>query len=106
MDTHNFAPGANDDSSGTAVSMESCAGPQSGYKFPATLVFVTVAGEEQGLNGSGASGESWRRSENWELEGVLNNDIVGGDTTPGDTLQSEDLACAIFSSRHSAQRTG
>jgi hypothetical protein len=87
MDTHNFAPGANDDSSGTAVSMEA-ARVLSKYKFPATLVFVAVAGEEQGLNGSHHLAERARK-ESWELEGVLNNDIVGGDTTPGDRLQSK-----------------
>lgn len=52
MNTHDPAPGANDDSSGTAVSMEA-ARILSKYKFPATIIFVTVAGEEQGLNGSG-----------------------------------------------------
>ena len=51
MDAHGFAPGANDDSSGTAVSLET-ARVLSGMKLPATLVFVAVAGEEQGLNGS------------------------------------------------------
>lgn len=87
MDTHDPAPGANDDSSGTAVSMES-ARVLSKHKFPATLVFVCVAGEEQGLNGSGHLAKL-AKSEGWQLEGVLNNDIVGGDTTPGDTLQSK-----------------
>jgi hypothetical protein len=87
MNTHDFAPGANDDSSGTAVSMEA-ARVLSKFKFPATIVFVTVAGEEQGLNGSHHLAERARK-EGWELEGVLNNDIVGGDTTPGDKLQSK-----------------
>ncbi len=87
MNTHDFAPGANDDSSGTAVSMES-ARVLSQHRFPATLVFVCVAGEEQGLNGS-AHLAKLAKSEGWQLEGVLNNDIVGGDTTPGDTLQSK-----------------
>ena len=87
MNTHDFAPGANDDSSGTAVSMEA-ARVLSKYKFPATLVFVTVAGEEQGLNGSGHLAKL-AKAEGWELEGVLNNDIVGGDTTPGDALQDK-----------------
>jgi hypothetical protein len=89
MNTHDFAPGANDDSSGTAVSMEA-ARVLSKYKFPATIVFVTVAGEEQGLNGSRHLAERARK-EGWQLEGVLNNDIVGGDTTRGDKLQSKQL---------------
>jgi hypothetical protein len=87
MDTHSPAPGANDDASGTAVSMEA-ARVLSKFKFPATLVFVSVAGEEQGLYGSQHLAERARK-EGWELEGVLNNDIVGGDTTPGDKLQSK-----------------
>ena len=45
------APGANDDGSGTAVSME-CARVMSKHKFPATIIFLTVPGEEQGLDGS------------------------------------------------------
>ncbi len=87
MNTHDPAPGANDDSSGTAVSMEA-ARILSKSKFPATLVFVAVAGEEQGLNGSRHLA-ALAKQEGWQLEGVLNNDIVGGDTTPGDTLQSK-----------------
>jgi len=87
MNTHDFAPGANDDSSGTAVSMEA-ARVLSKFKFPATIVFVAVAGEEQGLNGSRHLAQRAQK-EDWELEGVLNNDIVGGDTTPGDTLQNK-----------------
>jgi hypothetical protein len=87
MNTHDFAPGANDDSSGTAVSMEA-ARVLSRLKFPATIVFVAVAGEEQGLNGSRHLAQRAHK-EGWQLEGVLNNDIVGGDTTPGDTLQSK-----------------
>jgi len=51
MEAHAPAPGANDDASGVAVSLES-ARILSQYKFPATIVFVCVAGEEQGLNGS------------------------------------------------------
>jgi len=94
MDTHDPAPGANDDSSGTAVSLES-ARILSKYKFPATIVFVCVAGEEQGLNGSKHLAKV-AKDEGWQLEGVLNNDIVGGDTTPGDTLQNKSLV-RVFS---------
>ena len=81
--THDPAPGANDDASGVAVSLES-ARVLSKLKFPSTIVFVAVAGEEQGLNGS-AHLAKLAREENWQLEAVLNNDIVGGDTTPNST---------------------
>lgn len=79
------APGANDDASGTAVSLE-CARVLSKHRFPATIIFLTVAGEEQGLLGS-AHFARMSKAVGWDIEGVLNNDIVGGDRTPGDTLQ-------------------
>src|SRR5215470_10041377 len=81
------APGANDDGSGTSVSIE-CARVLSKHKFPATIIFLTVAGEEQGLNGS-THFAKMAKEQGWQLEGVLNNDIVGGNTTPGDTLQNK-----------------
>jgi hypothetical protein len=74
------APGANDDGSGTAVSLE-CARVLSQLKFPATIIFLTVAGEEQGLNGSSHFAKMAKSAE-WEIEAVLNNDIVGGDRSP------------------------
>jgi hypothetical protein len=94
LDDHGTAPGANDDASGVAVSLE-CAHVLSKLKFPASLVFVAVAGEEQGLNGS-AHLAKLAKDEGWQLEGVLNNDIVGGNTTPGDTLQRKDVV-RVFS---------
>jgi len=71
------APGANDDASGTAVSLE-CARVLSKLKFPATIIFLTVAGEEQGLNGSKHFAQMAKQG-GWKLEAALNNDIVGGD---------------------------
>ena len=94
FDTHGAAPGANDDASGVAVSLE-CARVLSKHKFPATLVFVAVAGEEQGLVGS-AHLAKLAKEEGWQLDGALNNDIVGGDTTPGDELEDKS-AMRVFS---------
>jgi hypothetical protein len=71
-----------------AVSLE-CARALSKLKFPSTIVFVAVAGEEEGLVGSQHLARL-AKSEGWELEAVLNNDIVGGNTTPGDALQMKD----------------
>jgi hypothetical protein len=88
LDARGPAPGANDDASGVAVSLE-CARALSKLRFPASLVFVAVAGEEQGLNGSRHLAKL-ARSEGWQLEAVLNNDIVGGNTTPGDSFQLKD----------------
>jgi Peptidase family M28 len=80
------APGANDDGSGTAVSLE-CArilskAFQNKVKFPASIIFLTVAGEEQGLNGSKHFAQM-AKQQGWKLEAVLNNDIVGGNRGPG-----------------------
>lgn len=80
------APGANDDGSGTTVSLE-CARVLSKHKFPATIIFLTVAGEEQGLNGS-THFAKMAKEQGWQLQGVLNNDIVGGNRTLGDTAQN------------------
>ncbi|MEO6119681.1 MAG: M20/M25/M40 family metallo-hydrolase, partial [Terriglobales bacterium] len=70
------APGANDDASGTAVSLE-CARVLSKMRFPATIIFMAVAGEEQGLNGARHFAKM-AKAEGWAISGVLNNDIVGG----------------------------
>jgi hypothetical protein len=87
MDPRALAPGANDDASGVAVSLE-CARVLSQHRWPATIVFVAVAGEEQGLNGSKHLA-TVAKEQGWQLAGVLNDDIVGGDTTPGDTMQDK-----------------
>ncbi|MGY3087609.1 hypothetical protein ACVWYF_000635 [Hymenobacter sp. UYAg731] len=69
------APGANDDGSGTVLVME-LARVLAGQKFPCTLKFVAVQGEEQGLYGSGHLAERAKK-EGWNLIAMLNNDIVG-----------------------------
>ena len=94
MDPRSDAPGANDDASGVAVSLES-ARVLSQLKFPGTIVFVAVAGEEQGLLGSAHLAQLAKKAA-WPLQAVLNNDIVGGDTTPGDNMQDKH-AVRVFS---------
>ncbi|MBC8083079.1 MAG: M20/M25/M40 family metallo-hydrolase [Hymenobacter sp.] len=69
------APGANDDGSGTVAVME-LARIMSKQQFPATLIFVAVQGEEQGLYGSGYMAKR-AKTENWNLVAMLNNDIMG-----------------------------
>jgi hypothetical protein len=81
LDKSGVAPGANDDGSGTAVSLE-CARVLSRLKFAGTIIFLTVAGEEQGLYGSKHVAD-FAKSQGWEIEAALNNDIVGGDRSPG-----------------------
>jgi len=102
FNTHDAAPGANDDASGVAESLE-CARVLSRLNLPATLIFAAVAGEEQGLNGS-AHLAKLAKSEDWKIEGVLNNDIVGGNTTPGDTAQDK-FAVRVFSESLPANAT-
>ncbi len=74
------APGANDDGSGTSVSLE-CARVLSKHKFPATIIYLTVAGEEQGLNGS-THFAKMAKEQGWNIDAALNNDIVGGNKSP------------------------
>lgn len=72
------APGADDDASGTALTMELArVFANSGIDFDATLVFACWAGEEQGLFGSSAHAQKLA-SEKAVVEAMLNNDIVGG----------------------------
>jgi hypothetical protein len=91
FDITGVAPGADDDGSGTAVSLE-CARVLSKLKFPATIIFLTVAGEEQGLNGSSHFAQM-AKSEGWNIEAALNNDIVGGDRNP----QQDSSIVRVFS---------
>lgn len=71
------APGVTDDGSGTACVME-LARVLSQYEFEKTLVFVTFAGEEEGLLGSSLYAEK-ARAASQKIEAVLNNDIIGSD---------------------------
>ncbi len=75
--TEVFAPGVNDDGSGTAAVLE-LARVLSQYEFEKTLVFIAFAGEEQGLVGSTLYAQRARR-EGQIIEAVLNNDIIGSD---------------------------
>jgi hypothetical protein len=84
MDASTDAPGADDDASGVAVSLE-CARlltsrrPAAGYR--ATLIFAAVSGEEQGLLGSAHLVE-YLRQQGYKVGGMLDNDIVGADFAP------------------------
>ncbi len=75
MNIKDFAPGANDDASGTAAVMEMCR-VMSLQKFSATLVFVAMVGEEQGLYGATNLAKR-AKEEGWNVHLLLNNDIVG-----------------------------
>lgn len=69
------APGANDDASGTAAVLE-MARVMAKYEFDATIVFMAVAGEEQGLLGSTYFAEQ-AKQKNMDVEAMFTNDIIG-----------------------------
>ncbi len=81
MDSTGTAPGANDDASGVAAVIE-CARIMSGKKFNATIVFVAVSGEEQGLLGSTFLANKAKK-ENWNVAAMLNDDMVGNSNSSG-----------------------
>lgn len=75
MDATSDAPGANDDGSGTAAVIEA-ARILSKHRFPATIVYAALSGEEQGLHG-GRILANYAKAQGWQVEANLNNDIIG-----------------------------
>ncbi len=75
MDATKDAPGANDDGSGTALVLEA-ARMLSRRKFPTTIIYAVLQGEEQGLFGGQLLAE-YAKAKGWTVKAVLNNDIVG-----------------------------
>ena len=78
MDATSFAPGANDDGSGVAAVIES-ARVLSRSKFPVSILFVAVSGEEQGLLGAKMLADK-AKEDQWQVEAVLNNDMIGNNS--------------------------
>jgi len=87
------APGANDDASGTAAVLE-MARVMAKYEFDATLIFVAVAGEEQGLLGSTYLAEQ-AKQKNWNVDAMFTNDIVGN--TLGENGVRDRTTLRVFS---------
>lgn len=94
MNRESDAPGANDDGSGTAAVIELCR-VMSKSSFPATVIFVTLTGEEQGLLGAEHLSER-ALNEKWNLEAVLNNDIMGSNNS-SDTRIIDNTRLRVFS---------
>lgn len=92
MDSLGEAPGANDDASGTAVAME-LACVMATRQFDATLVFMAVPGEEQGLLGA-AQWARDARAEGLNVEAMITNDIVG--SSRGDAGQHDPKRMRLF----------
>ena len=87
MDSKADAPGADDDASGVAVSVEcarllSKAGASGRGTYRATILFAAVSGEEQGLLGATRLLE-WTKQQGYTVGGMLDDDIVGADPAPG-----------------------
>lgn len=102
MDSTGDAPGANDDASGTAAVLE-CARVMSKNSFPATIIFVAVSGEEQGLLGANYMADKARK-QNWNIEAVLNNDIMGSNNS-NETNIINNTRIRVFSEAFSDQDT-
>lgn len=93
-DNTGFAPGANDDGSGIAAILEMVR-IMSPHKFPATIVFMAVSGEEHGLYGSEHMAEK-AKQENWNIIAMLNNDMIGNSGS-SETLLDDNMRVRVFS---------
>ena len=93
LNANRDAPGANDDGSGTAAVLEA-ARVLSGHRFPATIVYAVLSGEEQGLYGGKVLAD-YAKAQGWRVEAVLNNDIVGN--THGQDGLTVDNEVRVFS---------
>ncbi len=103
MDGGGDAPGANDDASGVSAVME-CARVMSKRAFPATIIFVAVSGEEQGLLGANYMADKAKK-QNWNIEAVLNNDIMGSNNS-NETNVINNTKIRVFSESFSVPDTG
>lgn len=101
VDSLKDAPGANDNATGAAGVLEA-ARVLSRYRFPNTIVYALLSGEEQGLFG----GQHLARrgaEEGWNVLGVLNNDMIGN--TCGITGQCSNQTFRVFSEPTPATET-
>lgn len=89
MDASGNAPGANDDASGTAAVIE-MACVMARQQFDATLVFMAVAAEEQGLLGSGHWAQQAKLKQ-LNIAGMLNNDIIGSSRADDGTVDGDQV---------------
>jgi hypothetical protein len=93
MDFTRDAPGANDDGSGTAAVIEA-ARALSRHKFPYTIVYAALSGEEQGLLGGKILADH-AKARGWEVLANLNNDIIG--SSCGSDRVCDDSHVRVFS---------
>jgi hypothetical protein len=95
------APGANDDASGTAAVLE-MARVMSKHNFEAPIIFMCVAGEEQGLLGATYFAEQ-AKQKGWRVEAMFTNDIIGN--TRGGNGVHDDRSVRVFSEGVSSNET-
>jgi hypothetical protein len=93
-DNTGFAPGANDDGSGVAAILELIR-IMSTRKFPATIVFMAVSGEEHGLYGAKFMAEK-AKTEKWNIVAMLNNDMIGNSGS-SETMLNDNMRVRVFS---------
>lgn len=93
-DSSSYAPGADDDGSGIAAILElmRIMSPQ---KFPATIVFMALSGEEHGLYGARHMAELAKK-ENWNIIAMLNNDMIGNSIS-SETNLNDNMRVRVFS---------
>jgi len=94
MNRASNSPGANDDGSGVAGVIEA-ARIMSQYKFPSTIIFVAVSGEEQSLLGSGFMADKAKK-EGWNVDAMLNNDMIGSNNS-SETQIIDNTRLRVFS---------
>ena len=87
------SPGANDNASGMAGTLEA-ARVLSKYTFENSIIYVGLSGEEQGLFGGKGLAE-YAKAQEWEIIGILNNDMIGNITGVDGTVSNTDFR--IFS---------
>jgi len=92
-DYTSISPGANDNASGMAGTLEA-ARVLSKYRFENSIIYVGLSGEEQGLFGGKGLAE-YAKAQGWEIIGILNNDMIGNITGVDGTISNTDFR--IFS---------
>lgn len=97
------APGANDDGSGVVAVLE-CARIMSKHSFPATIIFIAVSGEEQGLLGAAFLADKAQKQK-WNIDAVLNNDIMGSNNS-SETGIIDNTRLRVFSEAFAVTDTG
>ncbi|WP_244898517.1 M28 family peptidase [Pseudoalteromonas ulvae] len=93
MDFTSDSPGANDNASGVAGTLEA-ARVLSQYRFNGSIVYAALSGEEQGLFG-GKILAAYAKKQGWQVHGVLNNDMIGNIT--GINGVTDNTTARIFS---------